>query len=168
MELSEYGEEAREIVKNARKKALKLLEYQDRTRKMLYQKLRDEDFPEYACADAVEYAERFHYVDDARFASIYVRNNCLRKSRYEMRGALREKGVPDDCIGEALLACDTEEEDCVRALFRKKYASKDLSDPKTYEKAFRYFSGKGFSYETIRKALTEELSDSSADFGDES
>ena len=167
MNSDSYTEAEQEIVKSARKKALRLLEYQDRTRKMLLDRLIDEGFPEFAAEDAVQYAESFHYLDDARFAEIYVRNNSLRKSRFEMKGALREKGVPEDFIEEALLSCETDEESCVKELFLKKYASKDLSDPKTYEKAFRYFSGKGFSYETIRKALRGALSDSSPDPGEE-
>ena len=147
-----------DAVREARKKALRLLEYADRTEKQLRDKLLDSGFPENAIEDAVEYVRSFHYIDDRRYAENLVRNRAGEKSRFELRHMLEERGVPQETIEDVLEAADISERDTIQRLFRKKYGTGDLTDPALYQKAFRYFSGKGYRYEDIRSALEEAVS----------
>ena len=150
-----------ELYKEARKKALRLLEYADRTEKQLRDRLLESGFSEEAAEDALEYARSFHYLDDRRYAETFVRSRLGEKSLFEIRHMLQERGVPREVIDQVLQQSEDNEEgsdrETVESLFLKKYGRQDLSDPKVYEKAFRYFSNRGFHYEDIRAALMSAL-----------
>ena len=60
-------------------------------------------------------------------------------------------------VGEVLEEAEIDETENIRRQFIKKYGSSDLSDRKTYEKAFRYFSSRGYGYNDIRTALVSAL-----------
>ena len=141
----------------ARKKALRLLEFADRTEKQLRDKLLEGGFSEEETEDALEYARSFHYLDDRRYAENFVRARLGEKSLFEIRHMLRDRGVSPENIELVLMQSEEQEEgsdrETVERLFLKKYGRQDLSDPKVYERAFRYFSNRGFRYEDIRAAL---------------
>ena len=149
----------KELYQEARKKALHLLEYADRTEKQLRDKLKMLDFPSQVVDDAIAYVRSFHYLDDRRFAENFLRNRREQKSLNEIRLMLSEKGISREILNDLLDASYDSEKDTVKKLFLKKYGQKDLTDPALYQKAFRYFSGKGFQYEDIRSAIEEALED---------
>ncbi|MBP5254355.1 MAG: regulatory protein RecX [Lachnospiraceae bacterium] len=149
-----------EVIRQAKKKALKLLEFSDRTERKLREKLEEAGFPAPAVDEAVEYVRSFHYLDDRRFAESYIRGHFGRKSRKEILEALKEKGVSTEDAEAAAETFEWDDAGTVRALFERKYGLKDPGDPKLYEKAFRYFAGKGFSYQDIKHGIGEALRDS--------
>lgn len=150
-----------EVMRLARARAMKILEYADRTEKQLRDRLKEGEFPPFAIDAAVAYVKEMHYLDDRRYAEIYIRSKTGQKSRYEMTNELRMRGVDEDSIHEALCSEEPDDTETVRRLFLKKYASKDLSDPGVYQKAFRYFGGKGFSYESIREGIRRGIEEES-------
>ena len=52
----------------AKKKAMSLLKYMDRTEWQLRDKLSLKGFSEGAIGEAIEYVKSFHYLDDYRYA----------------------------------------------------------------------------------------------------
>lgn len=159
----EYDDLQKEIIRQAKARALKILEFSDKTEKQLRDKLKEGEFPPFAVDEAIEYVRGFHYIDDLRYAEAYIRGRRSRKSTYELRMELRQKGLDPDTIETALENEPPDEENTLKELFLKKYGRKDLSDPKTYEKAFRYFSAKGYGFDDIKKAISsavEEQEDS--------
>ena len=155
-----YTEEELKQIHQAEEKALNLLSYADRTEFLLREKLKEGEFPPFAVEEAVEYVKSYHYLDDLRYAENYLRSHMDRKSVYEMREALREKGVFSEIREQAFLNVEIDEVALVSSLFQKKYGTKDLKDPKVYEKARRYFAGKGFPYEAVKKGITAVLTES--------
>ena len=149
----DHGEVSLEIVRQAKARALKILEYADRTEKQLRDKLKEGEFPPFAIDEAVDYVQKLHYQDDVRYAESFIRGRVGRKSAYEIRQELQQRGISKEVAEQDLLDADIEESDTVKALFLKKYGTKDLSDPAVYQKAFRYFAGKGFGYEVIRDGI---------------
>ena len=141
-------------------RAMKILEYSDRTEAQLRMKLKEKDFPESAIETAVEYVRSFHYIDDKRYADSYVRSNMDRRSSREIREKLRERGVSREIIEDVFSEYEFPEKETIKKLFRKKYGNDDPADQKTYEKAVRYFGQKGYSYQDIRKALEEVIEES--------
>ena len=157
-----YTEAEQEIILQAKKKALKLLEYQDRTEKQLCDKLKEGGFPPFAVSEAVTYVRSFHYIDDERYAAAFVANRKASRSRFELYHMLKERGVSEELIERVLEDAELDETVTLETLFRKKFGTKDLTDPKTYEKAFRYFSTKGYRYQDIKKALENVIGESDA------
>ena len=155
--MSDHSEIQTEVIREARKKALRLLTISDRTEFQLREKLREGGFPPEAVDDAVEYVRSFHYIDDRRYAEAFIRSRKDEKSLFELRMELRKRGVGEDLADEVLQEAEIDERAVISRLFEKKYASKDLSDPKIFERAFRYFGSRGFSYEDIKAAVTEAV-----------
>ncbi len=156
----EYSEVEKEIIQKAKKKALSILGFSDKTEKMLREKLIENEFPDYAVEASVEYVRSFHYIDDSRYAGNYILAKSAEKSIFEIRHILKERGVSEAEIEKALSEADISEEDTVKALFLKKYGYKDLSDPKIFEKALRYFAGKGFAFEAVKNGIKRGIEES--------
>ena len=149
-----------ETIRLARLKAMKLLEYSDKTEQQLRDRLKEGEFPPFAIDAAIEYLKDLHYLDDVRYASSYIRAKSGQKSVNELRLALLQKGVSKEDIDTALGSEPPDESAAVKRLFMRKYQHADLTDPEVYKKAFSYFGRKGFSYECIKNALSEILENS--------
>lgn len=157
---SEIGNE---VILLAKKKALSLLNYCDRTEFQLRQKLEEGAFPPQAIEEAIQYVYSFHYLDDRRYAENYVFSKRNEKSLFEIREELKCRGVEADLIDDVLSQSDFDETETVSALFQKKYGHKDLSDPALYEKALRYFAGKRFPYDAAKNGIRKAIEAMEAD-----
>ena len=58
--------------KRAIKRAMHLLEKQDRTERQLYDKLKQNGYPESCIESAIAYVKSYHYIDDVRYARSYI------------------------------------------------------------------------------------------------
>ena len=65
--------------KRATKRAMHLLEKQDRTEYQLREKLRQNEYPKEAVEQAIAYVKSYHYIDDLRYACSYVRYQKEKK-----------------------------------------------------------------------------------------
>jgi len=142
---------------SAKKKALSLLEFADRTEHELREKLAERGFSEASVDGAVAYVQSFHYLDDLRFSESFLLSRKDRKSVLELKMLLRDKGVSDENIALALEHVSLDEAVTVKELYRKKYGKKDSEENTLMEKALRYFAGKGFSYDSIRRGIALAL-----------
>ena len=95
-------ENIEEMIQHAKKKALRLLEVQDRTEQQLYQKLIEQGYPESVVEQAIFYVKSFHYIDDSRYAGNYVRYRQETKSKRQLKLELYKKGVPSDVVEQVL------------------------------------------------------------------
>ena len=90
------------IGKRVKKRAMHLLEQQDRTEKQLYDKLKQNAYPEECILEAIAYVKSYHYIDDLRYARTYIRFHQEKKSRQRLKSDLMVKGVSRDLIEQAL------------------------------------------------------------------
>lgn len=86
----------------AKKKAMSLLKYMDRTEWQLRDKLAVKGFSEEAVDGAIDYVKSFHYLDDYRYAVHFVEIHQEQRSRQRMRQDLYQKHVPEEYIDLAL------------------------------------------------------------------
>ncbi len=144
------------LIPRAKKRAMHLLEKQDRTRANLAQKLRESGYPTRAVEEAVTYVESYHYIDDARYAENYIRYHQEEKSRRRIFEDLYKKGISKDVIENALEAEYTaSEEDQILELLKKKHYNLETADLKEKSKIYRFLLGRGFSYQTIDRILSK-------------
>ena len=87
--LTEEPEEYRD----ARRKAMRLLEHMDRTEKGLREKLRQAGFTSQAVDHALTYVEAYGYIDDERYARTYIAYRMDTKSRQKIIRELMGKGI---------------------------------------------------------------------------
>ena len=57
-----------DMIKQAKQKALSLLNYMDRTESQLRQKLKEKSFDDDAIDEAVDYVKSFGYINDTGYA----------------------------------------------------------------------------------------------------
>ena len=101
----------------------------------------------------VDKLRSYNFLNDGEYAEAYAESAVKRKGGRLIRMELRAKGISDEEIDGALegLAEGTEEEAAKEIL--QKYMRNKTCDRETLQKAYRYLTGKGFDYETVKAAL---------------
>ena len=137
---------------SARAKALDLLLYKTRTEKELYDKLTEREYSPEEAADALDYVRSYGYVNDEDYAVRYVMTNGGKKGKAAVRRELREKGVDDEYIENALEDMPDEKE-AVMELLIKKAGEPHRLDEKEYRRYFGYFARRGFAAGAVASVL---------------
>ena len=103
----------------AKKKAMSLLKYMDRTEWQLRDKLAAKGFSEEAVEGAIDYVKSFHYLDDYRYAVHFVEIHQEQRSRQRMRQDLYQRHVPEEYIDLALERICENDDPALQAAHRK-------------------------------------------------
>lgn len=100
-----------EVTASANSIALDYISHQDRTVHEVKQKLRENDLPEDAIDAAVARLKELHYLDDAKYAAMFVRDNMAMgdKGPKVITNKLRQKGIFPALIEDALAEVADEE-----------------------------------------------------------
>lgn len=97
------------------------------------------------------------HVDDAKFAAAWVRHRAMGKptSARKVQMELRQKGVTDDLINQALAGEDSfDETAALRQLLAKKYSR--YPDP---QKRIAYLVRQGYGFEAVKQAIADYEAD---------
>ncbi len=95
----------------------------------------------------------YRFLDDGSYAAAYVESAAKRKGGRLIKMELRGKGVSETEIEEALGVLDEEREIATASTILQKYMRNKSNDTTTLQKAYRYLTSKGFSYEVAKAAL---------------
>lgn len=170
-ELSRYGiEEERELspevyrelveevlTKRAKLRAMHLLQKMDRTKADLRRKLEQSGYPVQAVEAALDYVESFHYIDDARYAAMYIENQKSRKGMARIRMELVQKGVSSEIIQQAFEEAEekTDSRSVIRQMLEKKRRGEGPLEEKEKQRLYGFFMWKGFSSSDILAVFRE-------------
>ena len=133
--------------KNARRKAMLLLEHMDRTEKGLSDRLRQAGFSAEATEDAMNYVRSYGYLNDHRYAMNYISFRMGTKSRQKILQELSGKGI-----------AEIEEPDelaILRVAVEKKCQPDTVLDEKGMRRLQGFLQRRGFSYGDISHVLEE-------------
>jgi regulatory protein len=142
-------------IKEAKIKALKLLERMDRTEAQLRSKLKEKGFDEDAIMQAIAYVKKFGYINDTNYATRFAENRKRGKSKRELYYMLQQKGVHAEDIADALedaYEAYDEKETMMRLLEKKNYNPETATELEK-KKLYDYLARKGFRHEDIRQVL---------------
>ncbi len=151
------------VIKRAKKRGMNLLMNMDRTEADVRRKLSEGGYPPVAVDAAVEYLRSFHYLDDMRYASEYIRFKSATMSRKQITLKLSEKGIDKCVIEDAFEQYENEsgedpaetERKLVQKLVEKRYPQgTDNLDHAEKQKLCAYLYRKGFSSSAINNYLT--------------
>ena len=144
-----------DMIKQAKQKALSLLNYMDRTESQLRQKLKEKSFDEKAIDIAVEYVKSFGYINDIGYAERYILNRQGSKSKREMYAALSQKGIRREDIELAMELCFEADDELttIRRLCEKKHFVAEEATDVEKKRMYNYLLRKGFHGEDVRKVL---------------
>ncbi len=160
-ELSEadYQEIVREIlIPRCKKRAMHLLEKQDRSEKNLRDKLKEGGYSEDIIDVAIDYINSYGYLDDARMAASHIRFYQDSRSKQRLRQDLMNKGVSSEVIDRVLEEEYTgSEEELIKRLLEKKKYDPDTATYEDRGKIYRFLASKGFSSESINRVLKQSM-----------
>ena len=158
LELTESQEEEliRYVSREAARVAMNLLVKRDYAEAELYRKLKDRGYSDYFAGKGIEYVSSYHYLDDVRYARQMIASKSGTVSRKMMVNKMKQKGLSDEVIREAMEAAEwTDEAGLVREL-RKRFNSsvqiEELTD-KDRQKLIQSLMRKGYGYGDISHAL---------------
>ncbi len=145
------------ILKRAKLRAMHLLEMQDRTWAQLKEKLQQSLYPEEIIDKAMDYVKSFGYVDDSRYAVNFIRSRQDFKSRREIIGLLKQKGISKEILDLAIEECyeEKEEKSAIKKLILKKRVDPTTATAEELQKLYGYLARKGFKYEDIRQVIQD-------------
>lgn len=144
-----------DMIKQAKQKALSLLNYMDRTEAGLRTKLKEKSFSDEAIEQAIEYVKSFGYINDVGYAERYIINKQNSKSRREMRVALGQKGIRREDIELAMENCHDLESELVairRICEKKQFVAESATDAER-KRMYQYLLRKGFRGDDVCKVL---------------
>lgn len=134
-------------------KALTHMSATQKTEKQMRDFLQKKGYLSAVVEYVIEKLHSYNFLNDGEYAESYVESAAKRKGGRLIRMELREKGVSDEKIDNALGGLDEEREIQTAREILQKYMRGKTSDTETLQKAFRYLMGKGFDYEIIKSAL---------------
>jgi regulatory protein len=140
-----------------REKALELLSLREHSARELSRKLLQKGYRKIHIDKVIGDLRRKHYLDDARFATLYARELCelKRLGPQQVREKLYSRGVSPDIIGEILENYTPEQqlENCRYHYEKKALRLHDDDAKKAADKMIRYLQGKGFYWESISQLI---------------
>lgn len=148
-------------VEVAMQRALHLLSYRPRSEKEVTDHLRKHETPEAVIDQVVDRLKQTRMVDDDRFARLWAdnRSDFRPRGRFALRSELRQKGVPEGAIEQALVGLDEDRLAYQAAQAKaRKLAAADEFDFK--KKMYGFLTRRGFSHDTITEvvaALWQEI-----------
>ena len=145
--------------REARKKALRLLEHMDRTEKGLTDRLLRAGLSEELAEDAVSYVKDYGYINDRRYALNYIMYRIHDKSRQKIFQELSGKGIDRQTIQDAWEEAEELETPDERALLcqmiEKKYEPGAELDEREMRRLYGYLARRGFRSGDIFSVLEE-------------
>lgn len=152
----------KELLIKGKKRALRLLERKDYSRKELSDKLKKDGYAEELVEKIIEYIDSYHYLDDIRVAGSYIRSRMGYKSKRELEYMLKQKGISEEEIDSAMeenYKNDDnipQEEVAIRKYLQKFHVDEDSFYDLSFEEKQKIAAKlyrKGFASEKIRKIL---------------
>lgn len=147
--------------------ALRYATYKSRTAEEVRRKMLEKDFAPEEAEYAVQFLEEFGYVDDRKYALGFLRETMKRKPAGEsrLRQELMKRGVSKHDIADALaeaFPAETSRETALESAHeaaQKKMRSLERKAPEKRKQALvGYLQRQGFSWDVIKKVLSDVLS----------
>ncbi len=138
-------------------KAIYFIAYQDRTEQEVRRKLLSSGYKHELIDEVVDILKNDGYIDDARYASIFIENRIKKYGIKKLRYDMRKRGISSHIIEEALSHADIDERfDFALQIAQKKLKELEMSTIDSYKKKQRIYSllaRRGYSYDIISQVL---------------
>lgn len=141
--------------------ALRLLAGRAHGRTELESKLKKKGFDPESIAKAIARLDELSLTDDRAFAQSCTASMARRKpeGRLKTRARLKQKGLPDNIIDEAVNGCDQTE--LCRSAAEKKLRTLSAPPDQKKKKLITFLKNRGFDWETIRETVKLVLGEES-------
>jgi regulatory protein len=152
------------LLNRCKERSLYLIEQASKTESKLREKLiKSGKYSEEIIEETIDFLKKYEYIDDLRFAKQLIKHYSGSKSLREIEQKLYQRGVNKRDIKEAMAGFKNDEElsedsemRAVKAAINKKCKDPSMLDGDKKRKLYASLMRKGFSYSTVRKALSIE------------
>jgi regulatory protein len=158
-------EQIREILEmeekhRARQKALRLLSVRAQSTHELRERLTRDQVPSAIVDWVLSEMDRLKLLDDAEFARMFARQRLLTRpeGRFLLHRELKQKGIRDDQIEDALKAAYTEQDEMTLALNlarKKKNQVRHLEEIKARKRVLDLLARRGFAWNMIQEIMDQ-------------
>ena len=164
--LSLQQDDAREV---AFQNALLMISYRPRSVREVQKKLKEKGFDETVVGMVIERLKEGGLVEDKGFAQAWIENRTVfrPRSRKLMTLELRQKGVPDEVVQEALVESVDDEVLAYQAAIQYSRRLKKLEWLDFRKKLSAYLARRGFSYEVLEPLVRQIWRETQDDTGAE-
>lgn len=146
----------------AKNDTLKIIERSYKTEKELREKLLKKGYDIRTIDKAVDFAKEYNYVDDRKYAEMYMKDKGKLNGKNKLKYDLIRKGVEEEVIEELQNSVSGDDEAYgAELLAGKKYAlisQRENDKRKLYEKLLRFLISKGYSWEVAKSAIKKVMS----------
>ena len=132
-------------------KAVDLISKTPKTRKQVYDYLKEKGYLPKLCESAVNKLIEYRYIDDEQYARSYVNCYSQKYGKKKMEFMLAQRGVSHQIIEQVLLELDSQNDVAIEIAI--KYMNKKEKTQQNYDKLCRYLASKGFGWDDISTAL---------------
>lgn len=137
--------------------ALHYIGYKMRTVQEIRRKLTEKEFPEDVTERVLLFLKKYGYADDREYCRKYIKETLRLKPKgsYAIKAELKQRGIAESLIAEAL--AETELDEAGDALFwlRKKTKGVYPTEQKEKKRVYDFLLRKGYSYSVIAEALRQ-------------
>ena len=137
--------------------ALSLLSHREHSKKELANKLKARGHEEEEISATIERLEEMNYLNDERFAEIFVRSRLskpLGASRIQQE--LIQKGINSELAKTAISEANADWFELAKQLKERRFGEEVSSDYKEKAKQSRYLQYRGFDFEQIKYAISSQ------------
>ncbi len=150
--------------------ALRMLNYRPRSVNEVQKKLKENGFDETVVQSVLERLSRAGLVKDESFAQAWVENRTVfhPRSRKLIALELRQKGVPDEVVQNALASGTLDDETLAyQSAIQYSHRLKGLEWPEFRKKLSAYLLRRGFSFEIVFPLVRQVWDELQQNAGDE-
>ncbi|RNF50407.1 recombination regulator RecX [Marinomonas hwangdonensis] len=134
--------------------AMSLLSYREHASKELFTKLKTKGHAEEDIRDVIERLTEMNYLNDERFAEVFVRSKISRSlGAYRILQELSQKGITSEIAKQAISNADIDWFELAKQTRERKFGEDASKDQKEKAKQSRYLQYKGFNFEQIKYAM---------------
>jgi regulatory protein len=145
------------LYKRAMNKAIASIKYSEKCEYDIRKKLTELYYDKDIIDTTVDKLKKYGYIDDYRYASIYIRTHINKASRRNIEYILSGKNIDSDIISDAFEENELPDEAVVvENIINKKYKKCDLCDRR--DKIISYLMGKGYSYRLVNECINHIIS----------
>lgn len=149
--------------RSCQESALGLLARRDHGQYELAQKLLSKGFLSSEVEQAILYCQQYGYIDDLRYTFSVIRQHISKgHGERRIRQSLQQNRVSDDVISTAFTQIDVDWFELAKQTAEKKFHSLVDIDRKEQAKRIRFLQYRGFSFEQIQYALSDQGQNESA------
>lgn len=146
-----------DILDKAFQKTLQFLSYRMRSKKEIYDYLREQDVPEQDALEMIDRLTDLHLINDLQFAEAFVRTkkNTQKKGSKLIEQELYEKGISQELIEKAMFEYPVEEQldNAISVCEKKKKKYSTEAQRNRKQKLFQFLLQRGFTQSIANEAI---------------